>query len=96
MKGMKITGVIWLRSIVDKLYWKHNLQAGEVEEVFKNRPEYRLLERGKVEGENVYAAYGRANAGRYITIIFIRKAGAKALVISARDMDSKERRQYGR
>lgn len=93
---MKITGLIWLSSIVDKLDWKHSLSLTEVEQVFVNRPQYRFLERGKIDGEDVYAAYGRTDGGRYVTVIFIRKAGAKALIISARDMDKKERKQYGR
>lgn len=33
---MKITGVIWLRNIVDKLAWKHNVSTDEVEEVFSH------------------------------------------------------------
>ncbi len=61
-----------------------------------NKPQYRFLERGKIDGEDVYAAYGRTDNGRYVTVVFIRKAGAKALIISARDMDKKERKQYGR
>ncbi len=49
-----------------------------------------------MEGEDVYAAYGRTHAGRYMTAVFIRKFGNRALIISARDMDSKERKQYGK
>ena len=55
---MKVSGIIWLNQIVDKLDWKHNLIPEEVEQVFANRPQYRLLEHGNIEGENVYAAYG--------------------------------------
>lgn len=39
---------------------------------------------------------GQTDAGRYLIVYFIRKAGGVALTISARDMDSRERRQYGR
>jgi uncharacterized DUF497 family protein len=67
-----------------------------VEEVFVNNPQYRFIERGKIEGEHVYSAYGRTDAGRYVTVIFIRKLGNRALVITARDMDRKERKQYGK
>ncbi len=93
---MIISGTIWLQKIVDKLAKKHSLAQNEVEQVFVNNPQYRLLERGKIEGEHVYSAYGRTNGGRYITVIFIRKFGNRALVISARDMDRKERNQYGK
>jgi len=93
---MKITGIVWLQKIIDKIAKKHHITQYEVEQVFINNPKYRLLERGKIEGEDVYSAYGHTNAGRYVTVIFIRKFGNRALVISARDMDRKERKQYGK
>jgi len=93
---MRITGVIWLQSIVEKLDRKHDITQDEVEQVFSNNPQYRFIENGKIENEHVYSAYGRTDAGRYVTVIFIRKFSQKALVISARDMDRKERKQYGR
>ena len=93
---MRITGTIWLRKIVDKIERKHQITQDEVEEVFGNNPQYRFVERGEVEGEHVYSAYGRTEAGRYVTVIFIRKLGNRALVITARDMDRKERKQYGK
>ena len=31
---MKITGIVWLRYVVDKLAWKHNVTTDEVEEIF--------------------------------------------------------------
>jgi hypothetical protein len=40
---MKIAGVIWLRDIVDKLLWKHNVTTFEVEEVLNNSPRYRFI-----------------------------------------------------
>ena len=96
MHAMKVTGLIWLQQIIAKLDWKHNLTPAEVEQVFINKPQYRFLERGKVDSEDVYSAYGRTEGGRYVTVIFIRKTQGKALIISARDMDKKERKQYGR
>ncbi len=44
----------------------------------------------------MYAGYGRTDAGRYLTVFFIHKPGGLALIISARDMDEKERRRYGK
>ena len=93
---MKISGIIWLQEIVEKIAKKHHITQNEVEQVFVNNPQYRFLEQGKIEGENVYSAYGRTDAGRYVTVIFICKFGNRALIISARDMDRKERRQYGK
>jgi uncharacterized DUF497 family protein len=93
---MRIIGIIWLQRIVEKLAKKHHITKDEVEQVFVKNPQYRFLEQGRIEGENVYSAYGRTDAGRYVTVIFICKFGNLALVISSRDMDKKERKQYGK
>ncbi|MCP4153252.1 MAG: BrnT family toxin [bacterium] len=93
---MNIDRVIWLEKIVEKIRKKHHLTQNEVEEVLTNNPQYRFLEKGKIEGEHVYAAYGRTDASRYIVVIFIFKFRKSALIISARDMDKKERKQYGK
>ena len=68
----------------------------EVEEVFANRPRFRFVAKGDRSGEDVYSAIGQTNAGRYLIVFFILKPYHRALVISARDMDRKERRGYGR
>ncbi len=93
---MKITGIIWLRSIVDKLDWKHNVMTDEVEEVFDDAPRYRFIELGDVDGEDMYAVLGQTTAGRYLIVFFIRKPTGKALIISARDMTKRERKHYGK
>jgi hypothetical protein len=61
---VRITGVIWLRDIIDKLDWKHNVSPEEVEQVLESRPRFRKLERGDAAGEDLYAALGRTDAGR--------------------------------
>lgn len=55
---------------------------------------YRRVQKGHVPGEDLYAAYGRTHGGRYVIVFFAYKLTHEALVISARDMDAKERRQY--
>ena len=45
-------------------------------------------------GENLYAALGQTDAGRYLIVFFVYKTTREALLISARDMSKKERRQY--
>ena len=96
LQQVRISGFIWLRNIVEKIEAKHRVSLDEVEEVFLAPPQFRRLEKGKVDGEDVYGAYGQTEAGRYLTVVFIRKLGGRALIITARDMDSKERKQYGR
>lgn len=93
---MRIIDILWLPDIVEKLAVKHDVQPLEVEEVLLGRPGFRRIQRGKVQGEDLYTAMGQTYAGRYLIVYFIRKASGVALVISARDMDSRERRQYGR
>jgi len=93
---MRIEEFIWLEDILLKLEKKHHIYSDEVESVFANNPQIRFLEKGKIEGEHVYSAYGQTDAGRYVTVIFIFKIKNCALIISARDMDKKERKQYGR
>lgn len=92
---MLIREVIWLDEILAKIEHKHRVSADEVEEVLYKRPKLRRIERGHVKGEDVYVALGRTEAGRYVSVFFVRKRENRALVISARDMDAKERRLYG-
>jgi len=54
------------------------------------------MEGGDYAGEDVYAAFGRTQAGRYLTVFFIYKSNCKAIPISARKMTERERRSYGR
>lgn len=93
---MKVTGIIWLRDVVDKLVWKHNVTTDEAEEIFDSTPRYRFIESGDVEGEDIYAALGQTKAGRYLTVYFVHKKTGEALIISARDMTRKERKTYGK
>jgi uncharacterized DUF497 family protein len=93
---MNVKGIIWFPEIIDKLIWKHQVFQEEVEDVLFGRSVYRKVKKGNVPGEDLYAALGRTDAGRYLIVFFIYKLTHEALVISARDMDDKERKQYER
>jgi uncharacterized DUF497 family protein len=93
---MKITEIIWLAQFVEKLERKHHVSTDEVEEVFENHPRIRLIERGDVSGENLYRAIGQTDDGRYLVVFFIAKEQSRALVISARDASTQERKSYGK
>ena len=93
---MRITGFIWLDQYVEKLGRKHDVTPSEVEEIFHAGPRYRFLEKGHVQDENLYAATGQTEAGRYLISFFIHKPDGRALVISARTMDKAEKKRYGR
>jgi uncharacterized DUF497 family protein len=93
---MKIEGLIWLRDIVDKLAWKHQVEPEEVEEALNNQPKIRFVQKGERKSEDVYIALGQTDAGRYLAILFVYKKTKEALIVSARDMADKERKQYGK
>ncbi len=93
---MDIDYFIWLPEFIEKLIVKHQVTQDEAEEVFFNNPCYRFIESGHRKGENVYAALGQTDAGRYLIVFFIYKLSKTALIISARDMDRKERKRHGR
>ena len=92
--NMRLYEIIWKDYIVNKLAYKHRLTPSEVEEALFSRPHIRYAEQGKISGEDLYAAYGRTEAGRYIVIFFLYKPRNAALPISARDMTDSERRYY--
>ena len=92
---MKIIECLWLDKFVDKIIKKHNVYPEEVEELLARDPQIRRLEGGHVKGEDLFIAFGRTDAGRYLSVLFVRKKDKRALVISARDMTKKERKKYG-
>jgi uncharacterized DUF497 family protein len=93
---MQIVDVIWLPHIVDKLYTKHGVIPEEVIELLFGDPLVRKVQRGHIPGEDVYSALGQTDAGRYLITFFVYKTTREALILSARDMDRKERRLYER
>lgn len=93
---MRITECLWKKQFIEKLEQKHGVLQDEVEEVIRNRPRYKYIAKGNVKGENLYRALGQSDAGRYLTVLFVNKGAGRALVVSARDMDEKERRRYGK
>ena len=93
---MKTTECLWLDKFVDKIIRKHNVFPEEVEEVLSKDPAIYRLEGGHVKGEDLFIGFGRTDAGRYLSVLFILKEDKRALVISARDMTKRERRKYGK
>ena len=93
---MKIREIIWLREFADKIERKHHVSQDEVDETLANQPLVRRMGRGARKGEDLYRAVGQTAAGRYLSIFFIYKGQGRALIISARDADSKELRTYGK
>lgn len=93
---MRIDSFVWLEDIVEKLATKHRVTPDEVEQVFYNRPVVRRLKKGHFRGEDVYRALGQTDTGRYLVVFFIHKLTNEVMILSARDMDGKERKSYAR
>jgi len=96
ISAVVIRRIIWKDQFVEKLADKHGVSVTEAEEVLCAKPHIRKMSKGKVKDENVYAAYGQTEGGRYLIVFYIGKAGGDMLPISARDMDDAERKYYGK
>lgn len=93
---LSITEIIWKEQFEEKLEVKHQVAATEVEDVLTSDTYVRRVEKGRVPGEDLYAAYGQTEAGRYLFVLFLyKKPFRAALPISARNMTAQERRLYG-
>ncbi len=93
---MRIREIIWKQRFVAKLLAKHGVSTDEAEEVLYAKNVSRKVGRGRVRGQDVYAAFAQTQSGRYLVLIFINKGHGVALPISARDMDRSERKYYER
>ncbi|MDQ3130194.1 MAG: BrnT family toxin [Acidobacteriota bacterium] len=93
---MIINQIIWKDRFIEKLAVKHGISVTEAEDVLCSKPHIRKVGKGKVKNENVYAAFGQTDGGRYLIIFYIRKLNSAILPISARDMDDAERKYYGK
>jgi uncharacterized DUF497 family protein len=82
--------LIWSQAVIDKIWQKHHVTPEEIEEVIcDGKP---ICHRGT---SNSYCVYGQAMSGRYLFIVLSRRGkGARYKVITARDMQDKERRYY--
>jgi uncharacterized DUF497 family protein len=93
---MRITDIIWKDGVVEKLSVKHAVSIAEAEETLRCRPVVRRMAKGRVRGEDIYAAMAQITGGRYLIVFFIDKKRGAALPISARDMSPAERKYYVR
>jgi len=83
----------WNHWNIDKIWQRHNVKVYECEETFFCRYLKLLPDEAHSPTEKRYYAYGSTDAGRLLFIVFtIRRY--KIRVISARNMNKKERRWY--
>ena len=94
---MQIDYIVCPDAIQEKLARKHKVSLREARQALLNNPRIRFAEKGHIEHEDVYAAFGQTFGGRYLAVFFVFKPGNNtAIIISARDMSQRERKSYGR
>ncbi len=95
MKGLvpDFEGFEWDEGNRYKNYRKHRVTEGECEEVFFNAPLVVAHDEKHSEIEVRWVAFGVTSSGRKLTVVFTKRK--KLLrVISARDMNRKEKEFY--
>jgi uncharacterized protein len=78
---LRLAGIIWLEEIVEKIERKHRVTQDEVREILWVPSQFRFVEKGHRSGENVYAAMGQTNSGRYLMVFFVRKTSQEVLIV---------------
>jgi uncharacterized protein len=89
----RCVGFEWDTGNADKNWDLHKVTRAEAEGVFFNRPFIVAPDSGHSQREPRYAALGRTDQRRLLTVIFTVR-GALLRVISPRDMSRRERRIY--
>jgi uncharacterized DUF497 family protein len=92
---VQFTGFQWEEDNINKNLYKHNVENWECEQIYFNEPLIILDDPKHSYAEKRWAAFGKTDAGRMLTVIFTKR-GSLIRVISARDMKRKERIFYGK
>ncbi|MBW2035504.1 MAG: BrnT family toxin [Deltaproteobacteria bacterium] len=86
-------GFQWDQGNVDKNLIRHKVENWECEQVFFNRPLLVIDDPKHSTSEKRWAAFGKTDADRFLILVFTKR-GDLIRVISARDMNKKEREFY--
>ena len=86
---MRVGRLQWTDENVEHIS-RHAVTPQEAEQVFRLRPKVRRARDGR------YLLLGQTAAGRYLLVVFVYLGRGTARVITARDMDEKERKHYGK
>ena len=87
------SGFQWDRGNIDKNLVKYNVENWECEQIFFNKPLLVLEDPKHSFTEKRWAAFGRTDSGRLLVVVFAQRNNL-IRVISARDMNSRERTFY--
>ena len=88
-------GFQWDEANSEKNWVKHGVSRLECEQPFFNEPFIVAKDERHSQGEDRYYALGQTDAGRFLFIVFTIRDGL-IRVVSARDMNGKERGIYER
>jgi uncharacterized DUF497 family protein len=89
----QFTGFQWDEGNIHKNLYKHKVENWECEQVFFNEPLIILEDLKHSYAERRWAAFGKTDAGKLLTVIFAER-DSLIRVISARKMNRKERNYY--
>jgi hypothetical protein len=88
-----ITGFQWDEGNLFKNWEKHRVTAVECEQVFFNQPVIAVPDEQHSDTESRFYILGQTDTGRELFVVFTIR-GNLIRVISARDMNRKERKIY--
>ncbi len=83
----------WDLHNINKSWNKHGVNYKECEQAFINKPTKVVDDISHSQAEKRYTLFGQTNKARYLYITFTLRVN-QIRVISARDMNKKERRFY--
>ncbi|MBI4698918.1 MAG: BrnT family toxin [Nitrospirae bacterium] len=90
-----VEGFEWDKGNITKIWEKHGVSYPECEEAFFNEPLFVTPDEKHSQTEQRFRALGQTNSGKLLTIIFTIRGNGKLLrIISARNMNVRERRLY--
>jgi hypothetical protein len=87
------TGFEWDKHNSEKINTKHAVTTVECEQIFFNQPLIGGIDEKHSQTENRFYVLGQTDSARLLFLIFTVR-GDKVRVISARDMNKKERRVH--
>ena len=89
----QFSGLQWDKGNIDKNLIKHNVENWECEQVFFNRPLLVLKDPKHSVSEERWAVFGKTDTDRFLVVIFTKRNDL-IRIISARDMNNRERKFY--
>lgn len=90
---LKCEGFDWDKGNILKNWERHEVEALECEQVFFNQPLFIAEDEGHSVAESRFYGLGQTDQGRLLFVVFTIRNNL-IRVISARDMNRKERKVY--